>query len=88
MRFLAFDKSGTPTIGVRRDREVVDLSVAAPDLPRDMPGLLGAGQAAMDAAAAAMAETPVSTKGPRALSISKMKDALATAYPARMPARP
>lgn len=58
MRFLAFDKSGQPTIGVRRDQEVVDLSAAAPDLPRDMPGLLAAGPAAMDAIAKVVASPP------------------------------
>jgi acylpyruvate hydrolase len=58
MRFLAFDKSGQPAIGVRRGQEIVDLSVAAPDLPRDMPGLLGGGQAAMDAVAKAVASPP------------------------------
>jgi acylpyruvate hydrolase len=58
MRFLAFDKSGQPTIGVRRDQDVVDLSVAAPDLPRDMPGLLAAGKPAMDAVARAVAAPP------------------------------
>lgn len=37
MRLLAFDKSGQPAIGVRRGRDVVDISVAAPGLPRDVP---------------------------------------------------
>jgi 2-keto-4-pentenoate hydratase/2-oxohepta-3-ene-1,7-dioic acid hydratase in catechol pathway len=58
MKFLAFDKSGQPTIGVRRNQEVVDLSVAAPSLPRDMPGLLAAGKAAMDAVSKAVASPP------------------------------
>lgn len=57
MRILTFDKSGTPTLGVRRGDEVVDLSVAAPDLPADMPGLLAGGADAL-AAAAKAAEDP------------------------------
>lgn len=47
MRILAFDKSGQPTLGVRRGDDVVDLSVAAPDLPGDMPTLIAAGNDAM-----------------------------------------
>jgi len=58
MRLLAFDKSGSPTLGVRRGDEVVDLSVANGDLPSDVPGLLAAGPGAMDAVRAA-AENPV-----------------------------
>jgi len=58
MRFIAFDKSGKPTIGVRRDQEVVDLSTAAPDLPRDMPGLLAAGPSAMDSVASVLTSPP------------------------------
>lgn len=39
MRILAFDKSGSPTLGIRRgDGEVIDLSLARPDLPGDLPG--------------------------------------------------
>lgn len=55
MRFLAFDKSGEPTIGLRKGDQLLDLSIAAPDLPRDMPSLLAGGTAAMEAAAAALA---------------------------------
>lgn len=58
MRFLAFDKDGQPTIGVRRDQEIVDLSVAAPGLPRDVPGLLAGGASAMDTVASALASPP------------------------------
>ena len=54
MRLLAFDKNGTPTLAVRRGAdEIVDLSIAAPNLPGDMPGLLAAdGLSAAEAAAA------------------------------------
>jgi 2-keto-4-pentenoate hydratase/2-oxohepta-3-ene-1,7-dioic acid hydratase in catechol pathway len=57
MRILAFDKSGAPTLGIRRGDEVVDLSVAAPELPGDLPALLAGGDAAM-AKAKAAAENP------------------------------
>lgn len=58
MRILAFDKSGAPTLGIRRGDEIVDLSVAAPSLPGDLPGLLAGGDAAMSQAKSA-AENPV-----------------------------
>ena len=58
MRLLAFDKDGIPTLAVRRGDEVVDLSVAAPDLPRDIPGLLALGEGVMEQVAAAVLEPP------------------------------
>jgi len=54
MRILAFDKSGNPTLGVRHGDEVVDLSVAAPDLPGDLPALLAGGDDAMARAKSAV----------------------------------
>ena len=54
MRILAFDKSGNPTLGVRRGDEIVDLSVAASDLPGDLPALLASGDDAMARAKAAV----------------------------------
>ncbi len=42
MRLLSFDRSGRTTPGVRRDGAVVDLSVAAPDLPSDWPAIFAA----------------------------------------------
>jgi len=54
MRILAFDKSGNPTLGVRRGDEVVDLSVAAQDLPGDLPALLAGGDDAMALAKSAV----------------------------------
>ena len=53
MRILAFDKSGQPTLGVRRGDDIVDLSVAAPDLPGDMPALIAGGDDAMSRAKSA-----------------------------------
>ena len=43
MRLVTFDKSGQPTCGVRRGEAIVDLSVAAPDLPGDWPGIFAVG---------------------------------------------
>ncbi|MHC0054704.1 fumarylacetoacetate hydrolase family protein [Actibacterium sp. D379-3] len=53
MRLLAFDVAGEAHVGVRLGEEVVDLTVAAPDLPRDIAGLFAAGDAALAAAQAA-----------------------------------
>jgi 2-keto-4-pentenoate hydratase/2-oxohepta-3-ene-1,7-dioic acid hydratase in catechol pathway/SAM-dependent methyltransferase len=58
MRLLAFDKDGVPTLAVRRGDEAVDLSVAAPDMPRDIPGLLALGEGAMEQVAAAVLDPP------------------------------
>ncbi len=43
MRLVTFDKSGRATAGVRRDGAVVDLSVAAPELPGDWPAIFASG---------------------------------------------
>ncbi len=43
MRLVTFDKSGHPAPGVRKDDAVVDLSIAAPDLPGDWPAIFAAG---------------------------------------------
>lgn len=40
MRIVAFQKAGAAVIGVRLDDTVVDLSVAAPELPQTLRGLL------------------------------------------------
>jgi 2-keto-4-pentenoate hydratase/2-oxohepta-3-ene-1,7-dioic acid hydratase in catechol pathway/SAM-dependent methyltransferase len=58
MRLLAFDKDGVPTLAVRRGDEIVDLSVAAPDLPRDVPALLALGDGIMEQIAAAVLDPP------------------------------
>ena len=42
MRLLTFDKGGSPTPGVRKDDSVVDLSIAAPELPGDWPAIFAA----------------------------------------------
>ena len=53
MRLIAFDNGTEATLGVKQGDEVVDLSIAAPDLPRDLRGLLAQGPDALAAAARA-----------------------------------
>ncbi len=43
MRLVTFDKGGRATPGVRRGEAIVDLSVAAPELPGDWPAIFAAG---------------------------------------------
>jgi len=56
MRFVSFQRNGESRVGLRDGDDVIDLSVAAPDLPSDLLGLLQAGPEAMARAAAAGAE--------------------------------
>lgn len=64
MRLLAFDKDGIPTLAVRRGDEIVDLSLAAPDLPRDVPGLLSLGDGVMEQVAAIALDPPAGSVRP------------------------
>jgi acylpyruvate hydrolase len=64
MRLLSFDKHGSATVGVRIDDEVIDLSVAAPELPRDMIALLAAGPDALSAAKQAAASAGAGARRP------------------------
>ncbi len=64
MRLLAFDKDGVPTIGVRRGEAIVDLSLAAPELPRDIPGLLALGEGIMQRIAAIVLDPPAEAVRP------------------------
>lgn len=50
MRLLSFQRDGAARVGVRHGDGVVDLSVAAPDLPGSLLGLLQGGDAAMERA--------------------------------------
>jgi 2-keto-4-pentenoate hydratase/2-oxohepta-3-ene-1,7-dioic acid hydratase in catechol pathway len=72
MRLLSFERNGTATTGVRMGDEVVDLSVAAPDLPRDIRSLLALGPEALPgvekAAAGAGAEARYPVEGLRYLT--------------------
>jgi len=56
MRIVAFEKNDGAAIGVRLGGEVVDLGIAAADLPQTLRGLLAAGPDAM-AEAARLADT-------------------------------
>lgn len=53
MRFVSFRRNGEDRVGLRDGDEVIDLTVAAPDLPADLLGLLEAGPDAMAQAGAA-----------------------------------
>src|SRR5579871_4404944 len=53
MKLATFTHDGRMRIGVVEGDDIVDLSVAAPDLPREMSAFLAAGQPALDAARSA-----------------------------------
>src|SRR3546814_16023408 len=55
MRLLAVDGAGVPRVGVRVDDEVVDLGIAAPELPNTMLHLIAAGPEALERARSAAA---------------------------------
>ncbi len=46
MRFVSFSKAGVATVGLRQGDSIIDLSVAAPKLPRSLAGILAAGAVA------------------------------------------
>ncbi len=58
MRLVTFKKGKESRVGVRTDDGIVDLSIAARDLPRDMVGLLAAGKGALRKAASAARKAP------------------------------
>ena len=64
MRLVTFDKGGRAVPGVRRGDDIVDLSVAAPELPGSWPEICAAG--AMDRIAAAVAVAPGAAVKPAA----------------------
>jgi 2-keto-4-pentenoate hydratase/2-oxohepta-3-ene-1,7-dioic acid hydratase in catechol pathway len=51
MRLCSFRHEGATRVGVDSDHGIVDLTAAAPDLPREMTALLAAGEQALHAAA-------------------------------------
>lgn len=67
MKLATFTARGTTRVGVVTETSIIDLTAAAPELPRDMCGLLGAGSGAMDKARAAAAA------GKHALPLSQVK---------------
>jgi 2-keto-4-pentenoate hydratase/2-oxohepta-3-ene-1,7-dioic acid hydratase in catechol pathway len=62
MRSVTFSHSSGPRIGVRLGDVLVDLAVAAPELPRDMKSLLALGDAGLAQAAEAAAVAPVAAQ--------------------------
>lgn len=64
MRLLSFELNSVATTGVRLGDEVVDLSVAAPDLPRDIRSLLAAGPDALLAAKRAASDSGADARHP------------------------
>jgi 2-keto-4-pentenoate hydratase/2-oxohepta-3-ene-1,7-dioic acid hydratase in catechol pathway len=63
MKLATFTQAGSTRIGVVRGEEIIDLSAAAPELPRDLIGFLSAGprarQRAGEAASASGATIPL-----------------------------
>jgi 2-keto-4-pentenoate hydratase/2-oxohepta-3-ene-1,7-dioic acid hydratase in catechol pathway len=55
MKLVTFTHQGRTGIGVVTDEAIVDLAVAAPELPREMVAFLGAGREALDIARKALA---------------------------------
>ena len=53
MKLVTFTHAGNTRVGVLDGEEIVDLSLAAPELPNEMCALLAAGDAALDTARAA-----------------------------------
>jgi len=66
MKLATFTHAGSTRIGVAADAGIVDLSAAAPELPREMIGFLAGGHAALEAAAAA------ASAGSHALPLSEV----------------
>jgi 2-keto-4-pentenoate hydratase/2-oxohepta-3-ene-1,7-dioic acid hydratase in catechol pathway len=58
VRLINFEVSGEARLGVRAGEEVVDLTVASPQMPRTLNALLAAGPDAMGAVSAAAANAP------------------------------
>ena len=52
MRLVTFQQNGRPRIGIQTEEGIIDLSIAAPDLPKDMLSFLQAGDTAMKEARA------------------------------------
>lgn len=59
MRLVTFSHAAGPRLGVRLGDVLVDLAIAAPELPRDMKALLALGDAGLAAAASRAATAPL-----------------------------
>jgi acylpyruvate hydrolase len=66
MRLVTFDRKGAARLGVCVGESVVDLSEAAPDLPRDLVALIRAGKDGFAAAERAAKNAPASARVPLA----------------------
>ena len=64
MRLVSFQENGTERLGVVAGDSVVDLSQAAPDLPRDLVALIRAGKNAFSAAERAAKAAPAAAHVP------------------------
>lgn len=64
MRLVTFQQNGTERLGVVAGDSVVDLSQAAPDLPRDLVALIRAGKNAFSAAERAAMAAPAAARVP------------------------
>jgi len=64
MRFAAFDKDGKSVVGLLVDDEIVDLSVADPQAPADLRGLLAMGPDALARAAQMATRAPAAARRP------------------------
>lgn len=64
MRLVTFEKAGATTLGVRRGSEIVNLAVAAPELPTDLTEFLVAGESAMERAHSALEHAPADSVQP------------------------
>jgi len=64
MRLVTFDRSGAARLGVCIGDSVVDLSLAAPDQPRDLIALIHAGKDAFAAAERAARNAPATARTP------------------------
>ena len=62
MRCVTFSHTSGPRLGVRLGDVLVDLAIAAPELPRDMKSLLALGDAGLAQAAEAAAAAPVAAQ--------------------------
>jgi acylpyruvate hydrolase len=66
MRFAAIARDGAPVLALRQGDDYVDLSIAAPQLPRTLRGLLEAGPDAVRSAATAAATGGAAARVPAA----------------------
>lgn len=62
MRYMMFEKFGKPTLGVVDGDTVIDLSLADPSLPHDLPGLMTAGDGTIAKVKTAIATAPSSAR--------------------------